>query len=246
MGTFPINPDEIYKIEKINSFPIVTAATDHSNSQTKFNNTVLISGSSANQLHVKSNGSPMMEVSAYGITYDVLELRQFSGHTGAAGTSQGCAVKFTRYDGSAHIRYNIGQDANSNFIINKSGVNMTDNIFFSMDDSTGVMTGDFNDTSDIRFKKDIVELKVNNILNDFKKLRPVDFCWKKKNRPSKGFIAQDVEKIFPELVNITSDTPEGHKSINTVGIVSILTKVVQEQQKTIDELLIRLDNLENK
>ena len=123
---------------------------------------------------------------------------------------------------------------------------MTDNIFFSMDDSTGVMTGDFNDTSDIRFKKDIVELKVNNILNDFKKLRPVDFCWKKKNRPSKGFIAQDVEKIFPELVNITSDTPEGHKSINTVGIVSILTKVVQEQQKTIDELLIRLDNLENK
>ena len=61
------------------------------------------------------------------------------------------------------------------------------------------------------------------------------FKWKDESRGDEtkiGFIAQDVEEQFPELVN----GEDGTKSINTIGLVSVLTKTVQELIKRIEEL----------
>jgi hypothetical protein len=68
-----------------------------------------------------------------------------------------------------------------------------------------------------------------------------------------GFVAQDLEKIFPNLVEEgshpgakQSDPSIKFKTVNYNGIIPILTKAIQEQQQIIDELLKRIEALEKK
>ena len=116
-----------------------------------------------------------------------------------------------------------------------------------------VISGDFNDTSDIGFKENIVS--IDDGLSIISKLNPVTFDWKNKSKgTNSGFIAQEVEKILPNDVNGTdydeslkdlppTEVDNSGKSINLSGIVAHLTKAVQElsekvesQQKEIEEL----------
>ena len=48
-----------------------------------------------------------------------------------------------------------------------------------------------------------------------------------------GFIAQDVEKVMPWLVSKNS---EGYRSVNYMGVIPVLTAVVQQQQQQIEVL----------
>jgi hypothetical protein len=48
-----------------------------------------------------------------------------------------------------------------------------------------------------------------------------------------GRIAQDVEKILPELVETSDD---GTKSVSYGNIIGVLIEAIKEQQKQIDEL----------
>ena len=77
-----------------------------------------------------------------------------------------------------------------------------------------------------------------------KKLNPVSFYWNEKQDKGEnkniGFIAQQVEEVVPELVK----GDEGGKSINVTGLVSLLTKTVQEQQTIIEDLKSRIETLE--
>ena len=52
--------------------------------------------------------------------------------------------------------------------------------------------------SDIRLKKDVKE--ITNGLEIINKLRPVSFKWKKNNKESIGFIAQEIQLILPHFV----------------------------------------------
>lgn len=54
-----------------------------------------------------------------------------------------------------------------------------------------------------------------------------------------GFVAQDVQKILPEAVNLT-DSDEELYGIDISCIVATLVRAVQEQQQQIDELRARL------
>jgi hypothetical protein len=58
-----------------------------------------------------------------------------------------------------------------------------------------------NIPSDIRLKKDVKE--ITNGLEIINKLRPVSFKWKKNNKESIGFIAQEIELILPHFVKDT-------------------------------------------
>ena len=65
-----------------------------------------------------------------------------------------------------------------------------------------------------------------------------------------GFIAQDVEKIFPEMVFTDA---AGYKSIDYSRLTPVLVETIKEQQqivenqqKAIDDLLKRVEKLEHK
>jgi hypothetical protein len=101
-------------------------------------------------------------------------------------------------------------------------------------------------TSDINMKtniKDIDEIKIDNILN----INVKEYNYKNDiTNLHYGFIAQEVEKYYPELVvNSVSTKEEQHKSINYLEIIPILLGKVQKMQKEIDDLKkkISINNL---
>jgi hypothetical protein len=88
--------------------------------------------------------------------------------------------------------------------------------------------GVWTSTSSRTAKENIVNLTTDEAIHALQLLNPVKFNYKKeKDEDYIGFIAEDV----PQLV-ATKD----RKSMNSMDVVAVLTKVVQEQQKTIREL----------
>lgn len=95
-------------------------------------------------------------------------------------------------------------------------------------------------TSDRNMKKNIKTL--DNSLEKILKLRGVSFNWKENNEESLGLIAQEVERVYPELVT----TSVGGKGVQYGNLVAPLIEAVKEQQKEIDMLEARIKTLEVK
>ena len=103
-------------------------------------------------------------------------------------------------------------------------------------------------SSDLRFKKDVIAL--DNTLQNVLKLNGVSYQWNTDEFDNRGFtddkqiglIAQDVELVYPELVNTAAD---GYKSVDYQSLSAILVEAIKEQQKTIESMESRLALLEN-
>ena len=89
---------------------------------------------------------------------------------------------------------------------------------------------DLNSTSDINLKYDI--RLVENALETINQLNGSHFTWKKDNRKSIGVIAQEIEKVLPELVNEVNDT----KTVNYNGLIGILIEAVKELSAKVEKL----------
>ena len=112
--------------------------------------------------------------------------------------------------------------------------------------------GNIVNTSDARIKEQVASISCAT--ETIMKFRPVSFYWTKDYNSSLknqqfGFIAQEVEKIMPELVIQGSyddiKKQEGYKSLNYIGIIPFLTKAIQEQQQKIESLEERIKKLED-
>ena len=84
--------------------------------------------------------------------------------------------------------------------------------------------------SDIAFKKDIEPL--TNVLNKVTQLLGINFTYKNNNEKSMGLVAQDVEKVFPELVR----GEEGNKSLNYMGLTGALIEAIKELSAKVEAL----------
>jgi len=120
------------------------------------------------------------------------------------------------------------------------GINVS-NPAFPIEHSSGAhltVGGVWTDASSRGFKQDIENLETNEAMQALKGLQPVRYAYKvDPTEHHVGFIAEDV----PDLVA----TKDRH-SLSPMDIVGVLTKVVQQQQSTIDELKTRIDQLEAK
>ena len=80
-------------------------------------------------------------------------------------------------------------------------------------------------------------------------MRGVEFLWKKQNdsehKVDIGFIAQEVEKIFPELV-FKENNEFNLKKVKYYEIVSICLEAIKEQDVELTESENRLEYLENR
>ena len=91
--------------------------------------------------------------------------------------------------------------------------------------------------SDERYKKDIETIP--NALNNIIKLRGAKYHLKTKefaqNHFSEdlefGLVAQEIEKIFPELV---VENNQGYKSVNYQGLIPVLIESVKDLKKELD------------
>jgi hypothetical protein len=89
-----------------------------------------------------------------------------------------------------------------------------------------------------KFKENIKNINADEAVNAFMALNPIRFTYKGvQDDEQLGFIAEDV----PEIV-----ATKNRDAISAMDIVTLLTKVVQEQQKTIEEMKKKITELEKK
>ena len=109
------------------------------------------------------------------------------------------------------------------------------------------VTGTITELSDRRYKTEIEPVK--NALQKIQTIDAVYYRWDKETHPELvvsgereiGVIAQDVEKVFPELVKTDEN---GFKSVNYAKLSAALLQAVKEQQQTINTILSKLEKLE--
>ena len=120
---------------------------------------------------------------------------------------------------------------NFNSIYQKNNVSSDKTAYFNKVVAENIECSNFTGVSDERLKKNIIDLK--NVGKDLEKLRTVGFDWKSNNEADIGFIAQEVEKIFPTLVKTGKD---GFKSVKYVNFVPILVQGYREQAEELRKL----------
>ena len=79
---------------------------------------------------------------------------------------------------------------------------------------------------------------IENPIELVKQLEGVRYDWINNQKPSIGVIAQDIEKVLPEVVETNSN---GLKSVSYGNIVGVLIEAIKEQQVRIEELERKLN-----
>ncbi len=168
--------------------------------------------------------------------------------------------------------------SNSSFAglnIRYSGISpdATSNSFLVCEDSTAIRMRVYSDgdvwtsdagtlTSDETLKNNITD--VTSKLDDVMNLRVRNYYWNEDYHPEKtgkkliGFIAQEFEQVFPNLVSnhiikkeevdedgIVTEEAIYKKGIKEGKLIPILVKSMQEQQEIINDLKNRIETLEN-
>lgn len=103
-----------------------------------------------------------------------------------------------------------------------------------------------NSYSDEHLKRDITQ--IDNALNGVLSLNGVNFLWNTSgypelelnNRVQIGFVAQELEQIYPELVSIDE---YGLKTIDYAKLTPVLVEAIKQQQLLIADLQQQIDTL---
>ena len=114
--------------------------------------------------------------------------------------------------------------------------------------NSGCYNGTWGSCSDLRLKKNIN--LIPNALNRILNLKGVSFNWRTDEFPkfnfeegsNLGFIAQDMENVFPELVRTEKN---GYKSIAYDNLTPVLVEAMKEQQKIIINQTAEINEIES-
>ena len=120
---------------------------------------------------------------------------------------------------------------NTAFVIgNGVDVNNRSDAFTVLFDGTTTIAGDLSINSDARLKANIISL--GSTLAKVLQIDGKSYTMKKdENKKQKiGLLAQDIEKVFPELVSESN----GVKSVNYQGLMPVLINALKEQQTEIE------------
>lgn len=109
------------------------------------------------------------------------------------------------------------------------------------------VVGNFINNSDARDKRDVRPLR--DALSLVSGLRGVRYFWNERSQDGSplprneqiGFLAQEVERVLPELV---ATDESGRKGVSYVGVVPVLTEAVKQLREENAELRRRLEALE--
>ena len=98
-----------------------------------------------------------------------------------------------------------------------------------------VATGNVSAYSDLALKEDIYQIE--NALEKVKKLRGVHFTRKSDNTKEIGVVANEVEKVIPELVDEHQDKDLGVvKTMKYANTVGLLIEAVKDLSNQVEEL----------
>lgn len=126
-----------------------------------------------------------------------------------------------------------GPDSASSTLAFNVVANSSSTVFAVFDGGNAQLSGTLTQSSDQRLKQNITPLDASSSLSLINSLNPVTFTWIDPNQgttPQLGFIAQQVQQIFPNLVSTTSATaltPNGTLGLNYIGLISPIVSAIQ-------------------
>jgi uncharacterized protein (TIGR03437 family) len=97
---------------------------------------------------------------------------------------------------------------------------------------SGIIFGTISPPSDYRIKDIIEPLNSSYTVDD---LKPIKYYNKKSGKEEIGFIAHEVQEVFPCLVTGKKDGPD-IQTLNYMGLIGILTKEIQNLKAEMAEL----------
>lgn len=188
-----------------------------------------------------------LEVNTDGSTKDWSELRLLTSDTATRTSAQTVRLTgdFNALGTGGLLLGNIAGAARTSIGVNDIGGNNYGEIILSNDTSATQsvlldgfngnieITGTFIQASDRRLKTDI-KTQMNS-LDKIKTLRGVEFAWINQNKPKGniGFIAQEVEEVYPEIVHTRED---GYKAVDYASLVSALVEAIKELDQKVSAL----------
>ena len=106
-----------------------------------------------------------------------------------------------------------------------------------------IVNGAIFNPSDLNLKEKIENIP-NSKIEDLLNLEPIEYKFKNDitKRIRYGLIAQDVEKIYPELIN---NNNLGYKAVNYIDLIPMLLLKMKYMQKEIDELREQIEVKKN-
>ncbi|PLX11545.1 MAG: hypothetical protein C0597_14910 [Marinilabiliales bacterium] len=207
-----------------------------------------------------SDGPSIVNIMGIGNTYDYSQLR-LEADIGTDTLSYQLIHDIDNrfrifYDDGTNLFPRIGIDVSGNVMIGGAWEDATEmldvagNARFRLIES-GAYQGALNytsdgrlttSTSDIRLKENIKTLE--NSLDKILRLRGVNFTWKSDPELGAriGFIAQEVEKVIPELV--FENEVDGYKGVNYEEMSAVLVEAIKEMKTENEELKLRISKLE--
>ncbi|MHB8710520.1 MAG: tail fiber domain-containing protein [Minisyncoccota bacterium] len=122
-------------------------------------------------------------------------------------------------------------------------VNSASTTAFSVyDNGNATYSGSIFQSSDRRLKTSVTPLEASSSLSAIMGLNPVSYT--RIDQPTGGtnlgFLAQDVQQIFPELVSTTSPTtltPNGTLTLNYIGLIAPIVEAIKELAGEVSSLV---------
>ena len=180
----------------------------------------------------------------------------------------GTSIERMRIDSSGRLLVNTTSDVLGNnpaFIVNGTGYgNVSEfrwtgtNSFYNVmvangngflgGINTNGTTTSFINLSDYRVKENINPMV--NALDKIELLKPCTFTYKTDGKDGQGFIAHELQEVFPDAVvgkkdEVNSDGKPVYQGVDTSFLVATLTAAIQEQQAIIESLTARVTALES-
>ncbi|CAI8165676.1 MAG: Autotransporter adhesin EhaG [Bacteroidota bacterium] len=126
---------------------------------------------------------------------------------------------------------------NTAFVIGNGTLGNRSDALTVLFDGTTTIAGDLSINSDARLKANIISL--GSTLAKLLQIDGKSYTMKKdENKKQKiGVLAQDIEKVFPELVSESN----GVKSVNYQGLVPVLINALKEQDSKMNEQEAKLN-----
>lgn len=153
-------------------------------------------------------------------------------HCGQSGTTDSSRI----YSGSSGNMFLVSGNTAGHIYFRPRGWSSTNQAYLN---NNGTMyAGDFQLSSDESLKKDIDEIQFNG------RLRPVEFTWRGSGKRDFGFIAQDVQALYPMAVDKDIPSPtedEGEIEPKLTLSYSKLTAILSAQLNAAED---RVDVLE--
>ena len=141
---------------------------------------------------------------------------------------EGDSIKLRSHSGEAYVictaddKVELRYDNSKKLETTSAGVTVTGSL---------TATGNITAYSDERLKENVQT--INDALGICGKLRGVSYTWKKEQYKDVGLIAQEVEKVLPEVV---WPVESGIKTVDYGRIVGVLVQAINELKAEVDQL----------